>query len=57
VFINPGEQQLVQLTIDERALSFFDSDRQQWVAESGDFVASIGISAGDIVARVPFKLR
>ena len=57
VFLNPGEQQLVQLTIDERALSFFDSDRQQWVAESGDFVASIGFSAGDIVARVPFKLR
>ncbi len=57
ILLQPGEQRLVTLTINEDALKFYDETTHQWKAEAGDFDALIGMSAGDIQQRVTFKLK
>ncbi|MBR6181888.1 MAG: glycoside hydrolase family 3 C-terminal domain-containing protein [Prevotella sp.] len=57
VFLQPGEQRDVKLTIGRDAVSFFDDRIQQWTAEPGDFEALVGFSAGDIQSKVKFKLK
>lgn len=57
VRLAPGEEKAVTLTIDRKALSFFDDTRHEWVAESGKFEAIIGSSSKDIKGIVPFELR
>ncbi|MBB6481612.1 beta-glucosidase [Spirochaeta isovalerica] len=44
----PGEKKTMTFTITRRDLSFFDSLKQKWVAESGDFEVRIGSSSKDI---------
>lgn len=57
VKLAPGEEKTVTLTIDRKALSFFDDTRHEWVAELGKFEAIIGSSSKDIKGIVPFELR
>lgn len=57
VFLKPGEEKAVKLTINKSALSYFDADKHEWVAENGDFEAIIGASATDIKSKVEFKLK
>ena len=57
VYLKPGEEKNVTLTIDKTALSFFDADKHEWVAENGDFEAIIGASATDVKSSVKFKLK
>ena len=56
VFLQPGETRRVSLTIDKRALSFYDDQTAQWTAEPGRFEALIGSSSGQIVSRCAFSL-
>lgn len=55
--LNPGEEKTVSFTIDKEALSYFDADKHEWVAEPGDFEAVIGASSTDIRSKVRFKLK
>ena len=57
VYLQPGEQQLVELTINEESLSFYDERSQAWKAEPGDFEALIGTSCDAISSRIKFKLK
>lgn len=57
VWLEPGETREVSFTIDRGALSFFDSDRHQWVAEPGEFVASVGSASDNIKTTVKFNLK
>ncbi|MDR2950098.1 MAG: glycoside hydrolase family 3 C-terminal domain-containing protein [Prevotella sp.] len=57
VNLKPGEEKTVTFTIDKTALSFFDDKKHDWVAESGDFEALIGVSATDIKSKIGFKLK
>lgn len=57
VFLNPGEEKEVNITVDKAALSFFDADKHAWVAESGDFEALIGNSSDNIKTKVKFTLK
>lgn len=57
VFLNPGEEKEVTFSIDKTALSFFDADKHDWVAEPGDFEAQIGNSSDAIKAKVKFTLK
>ncbi len=57
VFLNPGEEKEVSITIDKSALSFFDADKHTWVAEPGDFEALIGNSSDAIKTKVKFTLK
>ncbi len=57
VRLAPGEEKAVTLTIDKKALSFFDDAKHEWVAEPGRFEAIIGSSSRDIKGIVPFELE
>lgn len=57
VSLNPGEEKTVELTIDKKALSFFDSKTKEWVAESGEFEILIGSSSQDIQLKEKFTLK
>ena len=57
VKLAPGEEKTVTLTIDKKALSFFDDAKHEWVAEPGKFEAIIGSSSRDIKGTVPFELK
>ena len=57
VFLQPGESKTIELTLDRRALSFWDETSGQWKAEPGDFKVHIGISSDDIVSSFRFTLN
>jgi len=48
ISLQPGARQRVTLTLDRRALAFYDPERKGWVAESGDFKILVGASSRDI---------
>ncbi len=56
IALQPGESQTVRFELDERALAFYDPDRQAWVAEPGEFEVLVGSSSRDIRARAMFEL-
>ncbi len=57
VFLEPGEMADVSFTIDKEALSFFDAEKHEWVAEKGLFQALVAASAQDIKGTVEFELK
>lgn len=56
VSLNPGESRNVSLTIDSRALSFYDDTKQTWVSEAGDFQALVGNASDHLDNKIGFKL-
>jgi beta-glucosidase len=57
VALAPGEAKEVRFTLDQRAFSFYDPYRKQWVAEPGEFELLIGSSSRDIRAKAAFMLE
>ena len=57
IYLDPGESKKVTFTINKDALSFFDADKHEWVAEPGEFHALIGTSSADIRADLTFYLK
>jgi beta-glucosidase len=56
VALSPGETQRVVMTLDERALSFYDDAKGAWVTEDGEFEVSVGASSRDIRCSERFAL-
>ena len=54
--LQPGETKTVTFAIDKEALSFFDADKHEWVAEPGAFEAIVAASAEDVKSVVKFQL-
>ncbi len=54
--LKPGESQILSFSIDAKSLSSFDTKQEAWVAESGNYILSIGASSKDIKATAKFKL-
>ncbi|MGU3412512.1 beta-glucosidase [Enterobacteriaceae bacterium C34A] len=48
-----GEEKQVSLSLDKRAFSYFDEDKNDWLLEPGRFTLRIGNSSRDIHAEVP----
>ena len=57
VFLQPGETQQVNLTIDKQALSFYDETCSAWTAEPGAFEALVGTASDRLTLRCPFELK
>lgn len=57
VYLLPGEEKLVTLTIDAGKLSFYDDKKGQFVAEPGQFVALVGSSSQNIYSKINFELE
>lgn len=55
VYLEPGETQSVTITIDKAAISYFNAEKHEWVAEKGDYKALIGSSSADILKTVDFS--
>jgi beta-glucosidase len=56
VWLQPGETKTVTLTIDRRALSFWNPQTNEWTVEPGTFEALVGTSAGNITGKVRFSV-
>jgi len=57
VSLKPGESKRVSITLDRRALSYFDEAAKQWKAAPGDFDVLVGSSAQRIELRGKLSLR
>ena len=57
VFLEPGQTKTVEFEIDRQALSFFDADKHEWVAEPGEFKALVAASSDDIRGEISFRLK
>jgi len=55
--LNTGEEKIVEFEIDEKALSFFDPVKKNWIAESGEFEILIGSSSDNIKLKEKFTLQ
>ncbi len=55
VALKAGETKIVQFTITDDMLSYFDPDAHQWVVEPGVFDILIGSSSADIKTSVPYN--
>lgn len=54
--MEPGETKVAELSLNMRALAFFDEVQNAWVAEAGDFEVLVGASSADIRGRAAFAL-
>jgi len=57
VQLKPGETKTVNVALEREALSFYDDQDKNWVAESGVFVVQIGASSVDIRLRGEVELK
>ena len=57
VWLNPGEQQNVDITIDNTALAFYDETSSSWKSENGLFEALIGNASDNVTLKTRFTLK
>ena len=48
VYLEPGEEQAITITLNRRAFAFFNVNTNDWCVESGDFDIYVGASSADI---------
>jgi beta-glucosidase len=51
VFLQPGEEKEVNITIDRYATSFWDESESQWKSEEGVYEVLIATSSKDMLAK------
>lgn len=57
VWLNPSEQQDVDITIDNTALAFYDETSSSWKSENGVFEVLIGNASDHITQKARFTLK
>lgn len=57
VWLEPGEQKDVDITIDNSALSFYDETTSSWKSENGEFEALVGNASDNITLKSRFNLE
>ena len=55
--LQPGESQVLTMTIPVRNLASFDEANSQWITEAGNYTFCIGSSSRDIAATASIKLN
>ena len=48
IFLNPGEQRTVTITLNQDAFQYFDDRSNEWVFEKGSYSVKVGSSSRDI---------
>ncbi|GIU86398.1 MAG: beta-glucosidase [Acidimicrobiia bacterium] len=56
VWLDPGEEREVELSLDERAFAFWHPDLRGWTVEPGTFEIRIGTSSRDVHHRFTIEL-
>ena len=57
VYLQPGENQDVTITINKEALSFYDESSSSWKAEAGKFEALVGNASDNLKLKKVFELK
>ena len=57
VYLEPGEEKTVKLTLSKRAFAFFNVNCHDWCTESGEFEILIGASSRDIRLSATVKVK
>jgi len=57
VSLAPRQSKRVRITLDRRALSYFDETAMKWKVEPGDFEVLVGSSAQNIELRGKLSLK
>ena len=57
VFLNPGEEKEISVTLDKRAFAFYDTDSADWRVESGSFEIAVGASSADIRLKAQVEIN
>ena len=57
VYLQPGENKDVTITINKEALSFYDESSSSWKAEAGKFEALVGNSSDNLKMKKVFELK
>ena len=55
--LQQGESKTIEFEIDKTALSYYDADKKQWIADAGEFEVLIGSSSKDIQLKKKFELK
>lgn len=56
VFLQPGEEKMVDIALDKYATSFWDEIEAMWQSEAGVYDVLVGTSSQQIVARGKFQV-
>jgi beta-glucosidase len=57
VQLEPGGVEVVTFTLDRAAMSYYSTEKRDWIAESGQFDVLIGSSSRDIKLKGSFNLQ
>ena len=57
VYLQPGENKEVSITINKEALSFYDESSSSWKAEAGRFEALVGNTSDNLKLKKVFELK
>lgn len=57
LYLQPGETRRASITIDVKALSFYNDATHSWTAEDGEFVALVGNSSDNLKNSIKFRLQ
>ena len=57
VYLQPGENKEVSITINKEALSFYDESSSSWKAEAGKFEALVGNTSDNLKLKKVFELK
>lgn len=57
VWLKPGEQKDVDMTIDNNALAYYDETTGTWKSEDGEFEALVGNASDNIMLKSRFMLK
>ena len=57
VYLQPGENKDVTITINQEALSFYDESSSSWKAEAGKFEALVGNTSDNLKLKKVFELK
>ncbi|WP_315342200.1 glycoside hydrolase family 3 C-terminal domain-containing protein [Hoylesella oralis] len=57
VFLKAGESKDVSISIDNKALSFYDDKAGKWTSEAGEFTALVGNSSDALPLKATFTLQ
>lgn len=57
VWLEPGEQKDVDMTIDNNALAYYDETTGKWKSEDGEFEALVGNASDNIMLKSRFMLK
>ena len=56
VDLKPGESKTVQIKLDKKDFSFWDTNAHNWLAEKGKFIIHIGASSSDVKLKKEVEL-